>query len=268
MPLRTCRSTVVVAALIGGLVVVVPGSAGPEKVAFPVSFTAGVLYTTVDRHDVKQYRELYTSAEAIQAAKAGKPLPSGTVITLVQYKAQVDAQGNPLKAANGRFVKGDLIAYTVMEKRDGWGLEYPENLRNGDWEYAAFGGDHRFNAQANYLACFQCHKPHEKQHFVISYPAMAGRTVVAAVQPPAAEAAVKIAGFAFGPAKLTVPAGKPVTWTNADDSPHMIVVQGTPLRTDLLVTGQSASLTFDQTGAFNYICGLHPNMKGTVEVRK
>ena len=107
-------------------------SAGPEKIAFPATYKDGVLYATVDRYDIKQYRELYGTPEAVKAARDGKPIPSGSVLTLVQYKAQVDAQGNPIKDASGRFVKRDLVAYTVMEKRTGWGTEYPEDLRNGD----------------------------------------------------------------------------------------------------------------------------------------
>ena len=70
---------------------------------------AGVLYTTVDRADNKQFRELFTSPAAVEAAKKGKPLPSGTVITLVQYAAKLDAHGNPEKDANGRFIKGNLL---------------------------------------------------------------------------------------------------------------------------------------------------------------
>ena len=88
-------------------------SAGPDKIVFPASYKDGVLYTIADRYDVKQYRELYATPAAVQAAKEGKPLPSWTVLTLVQYKAQVDAQGNPIKDAKGRFLKGDLIAYTA-----------------------------------------------------------------------------------------------------------------------------------------------------------
>ena len=118
-----------------------------------------MLYATVDRADNKQYRELYTSAAAVEAVKKGQPIPSGTVITLVQYKAQLDAQGNPLKDANGRFIKGDLAGYTVMEKRTGWGTEYPENVRNGEWEYQAFTPDKKVNANAKLAACFECHKP-------------------------------------------------------------------------------------------------------------
>jgi Cytochrome P460 len=115
---------------------VVPSSAGPEKIAFPANYKDQVLYATVDRYDNKQYRELYGTPDAVKAAREGKPIPSGTVLTLVQYKAQVDGAGNPTKDANGRFVKGDLVGITVMEKRTGWGTEYPEDIRNGEWEYS------------------------------------------------------------------------------------------------------------------------------------
>jgi plastocyanin len=228
-----------------------------------------VLYTIVDRYDVKQYRELYASSpEAVQAAKDGKPLPPGTVLTLVQYKAELDAQGNPVKEANGRFRRGDLIAYTVMEKRTGWGAEYPDDLRNGEWEYAAFGPDGKLNDKANYKACFQCHKPHEKIDFVISNPALAGRTMVVSAAPAAsAGAPVSITGFAFGPNTLSVAPGYAVTWTNGDDSPHQITFPKDQQRSPILVKGQSHSQTFGSAGIYDYICGLHPNMKGSVEVK-
>jgi len=60
---------------------------------------------------------LYGTPEAVKAVREGKPIPSGTVLTLVQYQAQVDAAGNPVKDPNGRFIKGDLVGVTVMEKR-------------------------------------------------------------------------------------------------------------------------------------------------------
>jgi len=242
------------------------GSAGPEKIAFPAGWQKFVLYNTVDRYDNKQYRELYASSqEAVDAAKSGKPLPNGTVLVLAQYKAQVDAQGNPMKDAKGRFMKGDPIALTVMEKRAGWGAEYPDDLRNGEWEYAAFSLDGKLNTQANYKACFQCHKPHEKLDFVISYSSIAGQVATAA--PAAGSAAdVTIQGFAFGPGKLTVAPGKAVTWVNADESPHQVTVTGLP-RSNLLAKGQSHTQTFATAGVYEYICGLHPAMKGTVEVK-
>jgi len=145
-------------------------SSEPNPVQFPQAHAQGVLYATVDRADNKQHRELYAPQAAIDAAKRGEPLPDGTVITLVQYRAELDAQGNPLKDANGRFVKGSLVAYTVMEKRAGWGAAIPENIRNGDWNYQAFAADRTVNAKANLANCYACHKPLAgKQDFVFTY---------------------------------------------------------------------------------------------------
>lgn len=266
----TRRTQRTLAVLVLGAVVLVAqrSSAGPEKIAFPANYKSHVLYDVLDRHDTKQYRELWGTPEGVKAAREGKPIPSGTVLTLVQYKAQVDAAGNPVKDANGRFVKGDLIAYTVMEKRTGWGTEYPDDLRNGEWEYAAFGPDQKLNEKANYKGCFQCHKPHEKQDFVISLAKLSGTFPKGAVAAKTGASDVNIAAFAFGPGKLVAPAGTTVTWTNADDSPHQVTVAGAPLKTGVILRGQSAALTFKDAGTFSYSCALHPGMKGAVEITK
>jgi hypothetical protein len=147
--------------------------AGGDKVAFPADYAKDVLYTTVDRPDNKQFRELYAPQAAIDAVKAGKPIPSGTVLTMVNYKAKLGADGNPEKDANGRFIKTDEIAgIAVMEKRTGWGAEYADDLRNGEWEYQAFKADKTVNDKANLKNCFTCHKPLDKQDFVFSFDKM------------------------------------------------------------------------------------------------
>lgn len=58
-----------------------------------------------------------------------------------------------------------------------------------------------------------------------------------------------------------------MTWTNTDASPHQVSIQGKPQRTPVMLKGQTAELTFNEAGTFNYICGLHPNMKGAIEVK-
>ena len=99
-------------------------------------------------------------------------MPSGTVITLVQYAAVLDVHGNPQIGRDGRFIKGNRVAYTVMEKRTGWGAEYPDDMRNGEWEYQAFKADKTVNDKANLKGCFTCHKPLDKQDFVFSFDKM------------------------------------------------------------------------------------------------
>jgi plastocyanin len=241
---------------------------GPNKIAFPEQWDKGVLYGTVDRHDIKQYRELWATQPALDAVKAGKPIPQGTVLTLVQYKAKVDDKGAPLRDAQGRFQKGDLVAYTVMQKGAGWGADLPADIRNGEWEYQVFNHEKKVNYKANLKGCYQCHKPHEGQDFVISLAKLSGTAPGAKVVAKKGPDSVAIGDFLFGPEKLEVPRGTYVSWTNTDDSPHQVTVTGANgLRTEVIQRGQKAFLKFDQPGTYDYICGLHPGMKGKVEVR-
>jgi hypothetical protein len=115
-----------------------PVGAGGETVGFPRDYAKGVMYAFRDLDDVKEYREFYITPAALDAARKDQPLPSGTVITLARYKIQLDVQGTPMRDGNGRFIKIGLKAFRVMEKRSGWGSDYPISKRNGEWEYQAF----------------------------------------------------------------------------------------------------------------------------------
>ena len=243
---------------------------GPESIAFPEGYDKWTMYATVDRYDSKQYRELYTSAEAVKAVREGRPVPDGTVLVMAIHAARVDDKGVPVKDAQGRFMKEKLSAVTVMEKRKGWGAGVPEEWRNGDWQYASFHADGKPNEKANagIKACFVCHKPHEKQDFVISLAQLAGKFPTGAVALKSGLYDVNIANFVFGPVALKVPVGQTVTWTNADDSPHQVTLTEKGTRTPVLLKGQSTTISFTEPGTFGYNCGLHPNMKGSIEVTK
>jgi hypothetical protein len=117
---------------------------------------------------------VYANPEALKVAGAGQPLPSGTVLTFVHFKARVDDKGELVKDPNGRLVRGDLDRIGVMEKRTGWGVEYPDDIRNGEWEYGLFRPTGTRNEQANIKACFQCHKPRSGQDFLFTLPQLVG----------------------------------------------------------------------------------------------
>jgi uncharacterized membrane protein len=144
--------------------------AGGELVNFPENYAEGVHYATVDRGNRRQ--EMFTSRAAIDAVKNGQPIPSGTVITLVDYLAKLDGRGNPLRDASGGLIKGEISRYVVMEKRTGWGAEYPPELRNGEWEFLAFNADRSVNQNENLNRCFSCHKSRERQDFVFTLDQM------------------------------------------------------------------------------------------------
>ena len=169
-PRRLLSSLILVAAI------ATPTTAGPDKVAFPSGYKNHVLYATVDRPDNKTVRDLYASPEAARAARPGQPLPDGTVLTIEVYKAKVDEKGEPVKDANTRLVRTpELVGVFVMEKRRGWGAEYPETLRNGEWEYARFTATGEPAPNFNARPCFECHKPMSQQDFVFSLPKLTSR---------------------------------------------------------------------------------------------
>jgi plastocyanin len=241
---------------------------GPNKLAFPDGWEKGEMYATVDRYDNKQYREFYASPEVVKAVREGKPIPYGAVLTLAAYAAKLDAAGVPVKDASGRFVKDKLVAVNSMMKGQGFGADIPAAIRNGDWIYQSFTPDGKVNDKANLTACFQCHLPFAKDDYLTNMAKLAGKF------PPETQAVVKggagevtINDFKFGPETLKVSAGQKVTWVNTDNTPHQVSVVGeNGQRSDLMLKGQSATMQFDAAGNIAYICGLHPGMKGTIEV--
>ena len=160
----------VIAVVAGGCAGVATTPAGPESIAFPAGYEKWQRYTTVDRHDVKQVREIYATPEVAKAVREGRPVPNGAVLVMAIH-------GAGQKDAAGRLGKDKLASVFVMEKRRGWGASVPEDWRNGDWQYAAFTADGKPNAKANenIKACFTCHKPHASKDFVVSLPALAGK---------------------------------------------------------------------------------------------
>jgi plastocyanin len=86
-------------------------------------------------------------------------------------------------------------------------------------------------------------------------------------QPSAANAAVKIDNFVFGPQTITVPVGATVTWTNADDIPHTSVSTDGVFKSKVLDTDEKFSYTFTKAGTYPYYCTIHPKMTGKVVVQ-
>ena len=81
----------------------------------------------------------------------------------------------------------------------------------------------------------------------------------------AADRDVAISGFSYSPGTVTVNVGDTVTWTNSDAQAHTATGDG--WNTGDLGNGDSGSITFQTAGTFDYMCGIHPAMRGTVVVR-
>ena len=101
--------------------------------------------------------------------------------------------------------------------------------------------------------------------------AAAGALALAAVAFAAAadnahEATVEIDGTAYVPAVLTVHRGTRVTWVNRDPFPHTATAPG-KFDSKVIAADGKWSYVAGKPGRIDYICTLHPNMKGTLVVQ-
>jgi plastocyanin len=79
-------------------------------------------------------------------------------------------------------------------------------------------------------------------------------------------AKVEIANFAYNPDPVTIEEGGKVIWINRDSVPHTATAEDGSFDTGTLEEGKLKSEAFKQPGTYKYICSIHPQMHGTVEV--
>jgi len=73
------------------------------------------------------------------------------------------------------------------------------------------------------------------------------------------------------PSEITISAGESVTWVNEDSAFHSVTSGFYDAPQNLFDSGymdpfESYTLTFDESGTFDYFCTLHPWMEGQVIV--
>jgi plastocyanin len=79
-------------------------------------------------------------------------------------------------------------------------------------------------------------------------------------------AKVEIKDFAYNPDPVTIEAGGKVIWINQDSAPHTATAEDGSFDTGTLEEGKLKSESFKEPGTYAYICSIHPQMHGTVEV--
>lgn len=116
-------------------------------------------YLSLDRvQNDDQIIRLFANDIAASGAKEGQPLPEGSILVGEVYAAKKDAAGKVVVSTLGRRIPDKMVAVAVMEKRAGWGEDFPNELRNGDWDFAIFSPKgERLNKDLN--ACRSCHSP-------------------------------------------------------------------------------------------------------------
>ncbi len=75
---------------------------------------------------------------------------------------------------------------------------------------------------------------------------------------------ISIKNYSFNPNSTTVSAGTTVIWTNNDPMAHQI--KSDTFNSAVLNSGETFQFTFNIPGTYNYICSIHPSMKGKIIV--
>ena len=92
------------------------------------------------------------------------------------------------------------------------------------------------------------------------------------------EVIIEMVGNSYVPKTVEIPSGTSVTWVNEDVFDYMnfeqtglhnsVVVEGPEdLATEMLAHGQTDALIFTVPGDYEYICTMHPYMRGIIRVR-
>lgn len=75
---------------------------------------------------------------------------------------------------------------------------------------------------------------------------------------------VEIRSFAYDPADIEVAVGTELAWVNRDPAPHTATGDG--FDTGRLEQDARGTVTFTEAGTFEYMCTIHPAMRGRVTI--
>jgi cytochrome c553 len=142
-----------------------------KRVALPADLAGFTHYFTFNHKGRKQLRKVYANKVALDAARAGRELPDGSVIVVEAFKAKMGADKKPVVGADGFFVSTGRAGFTAMERQAGWGNDFPGMIRNGNWHYGVFKPD-RSPRPVNQATCLTCHKPFAGDSYLFTMKAL------------------------------------------------------------------------------------------------
>jgi Cytochrome P460 len=151
-----------------GMASAIPTSAGPDgTLPLPADYKSWPKFLTdIPKGEAKQVRDIYINPTGARTS-AGQNFPNGTVMVMEIYKAKMDGD-KLITGMDGKPAKGDLAKVFVMGKEQGWGDKLPENLKNGDWAYAAYDPSSK-PLMEDFTKCRACHTPLAQKDFVHRY---------------------------------------------------------------------------------------------------
>ncbi|MGD8684112.1 MAG: cupredoxin domain-containing protein [Chloroflexota bacterium] len=224
---------------------------------FSVTFVVPGRYRYIDERNDED-RSYFGTVIVIDEGPTGGPPPMEATVTLIDESYQPPA----LEVAAGATVTWENI-----DGDDDHTVTANDGTFNSGVLPAGSAFEHTFDAPGTY------------PYFCAIHPEMVGTITVvgdaaAPTEPAAVESpspleptAVSIVDLTFEPATIEVDAGASVTWTNEDSVPHTVTARTDDFNSGVMQEGGTFTHTFDEPGAFDYFCAIHPSMTGTVVVR-
>jgi len=153
----------------------IPAHIERTRLKFPDNYKRDFIdFQSINFPERGQVRKYYVNKAAFDAAREGKPMPQGSYFLVEVYAAKMDEAKKPVIGADGLYEQEKLLLYTAMETQPGWGDDFPDLLRNADWNYAIFNTDRTVRAGVNQAECLACHKPLDKDsHLFLIKPLQA-----------------------------------------------------------------------------------------------
>ncbi len=141
-----------------------------SRIAFPSGYANSFTnYLSLDRtQNPDQVIRLFANEIAVEGVRKTGEFPDGSVLVAEIYKAKKDDQEQVIESSLGRRVRDQFALVAVMEKQKGWGAAFPDGLKNGDWDFAAFKPDGSM-VEKDLNACRACHAPLTDLRHVFSY---------------------------------------------------------------------------------------------------
>jgi len=140
------------------------------KIAFPENYRSTFTnYLSLDRtQNPDQVIRLFANDIAMEGPGDDGKLPYGSILVAEVFKARLNDAGDVMTSSLGRRIRDKFALVAVMQREEGWGTQHPEEIRNGNWEMAAFKPDGT-TADKDLNACLACHAPLGETNFVFSY---------------------------------------------------------------------------------------------------
>lgn len=142
-----------------------PHAATVSAMALPKDFPQAYVEYKREQDEANKTLTLrYANRPALDAARAGKPLPEGSILLSVNYTPQI--------GADGRWTPGTIKTYVGMETRAGWGDAIPPLLRNGNWNYGVWSADGTPRLALQQPRCLACHQPKAADSYLFTLAAL------------------------------------------------------------------------------------------------